>query len=250
MWNQQLNPIVRVARRSLAAVAMIGLTPLIAGQPAFAGTQPQGEVPADDRVWRTLEEARPAPTPTAEGDDASGEGSGEPVTVPNADFEEGIDHWKGHAATPGDDGKRVREERPDFLEWEREDTAEDSAGALRLTIEGADQVRWSAHQTGAYLTLRQQLPADSRVRVSFDARSLSGSPNLSVMRIWGGSQGKPVVLTPTWQRHSLEVKLDHGTRELVFSFVKNPNRDNIQRTVNGSCLIDNVAIEILDDGSE
>ncbi|MFW6059793.1 MAG: hypothetical protein ACODAQ_06400 [Phycisphaeraceae bacterium] len=164
----------------------------------------------------------------------------------NGDFEENTDHWTGSALNRN--GESEREQRPDFVQHETEDTADDSDGALHIVLDDLDSGTYLAHQTGVACKLTEEVPKDRSLRVRFDAKLLKGPPYLNITRSNGGGSLREVAeLSEKWTTHEVIVDLTHGTQYLIWNLVEGTRGAAARRVSIGSVLIDNVRVSVLAD---
>ncbi|MFW6039069.1 MAG: hypothetical protein ACOC9P_01165 [bacterium] len=106
------------------------------------------------------------------------------------------------------------------------------------------------HQTGAVCFLNKQVAEDALIRVEFDAKSIDGTPYLTVRRRFGGSKNAPPVeLSDQWARHTVDVHLTHSTSHLLLSMVGDPDHAGYQEVRAGEVLIDNVRAVVVEDAA-
>lgn len=104
----------------------------------------------------------------------------------------------------------------------------------------------NSHRCGIMVKLKESAKKGDKVKMSFTAKALSGSNNLSMVRPGGGSAFKMVQLTDKLTRY--DVLLDdigHDTSSVLFNTVADPNCLNIQRVVKGEFLIGDITAEII-----
>ena len=136
-----------------------------------------------------------------------------------------------------------RSYRGDLVSLLRVAGAGGSQGALRVTFPtsypaGVDP-NGHLHQSGAFTTLSQTLPAGF-VRLRFDARRVSGSSFLSVQRPSGGASGlSDTQLSDLWQPYTLLFRISHATDGLVFALWNG----TVRTVAPGAFDIDNVRAE-------
>jgi len=106
--------------------------------------------------------------------------------------------WRGQKPIVRDDKLAGWEPAPEFLAWRSAHPATDgfAGGVLTVTLSGPfHKGAWSQH-AGALFTLPRTVPAGEPFTLRFKARSLAGSPNLSVLRTWGGAKPWQSLLLP------------------------------------------------------
>ena len=124
------------------------------------------------------------------------------------------------------------------------DTPDGSTGALRVTIACDPRYNFS-HMSGAVYAMEGAVPAGSTIRISFYAKSLSGSTWLSVARHCGGADAAPIRIGPMWQRYQVDVPLgwtSAWTDCLVFSLVHSEHGAG-QPLAGGVFLLDQVRVD-------
>ena len=144
--------------------------------------------------------------------------------------------------TPPPPPKRVSkvEQRPGFLGLVDRDAG---GRALRLNLDGVPSV--AVFQAGVYTAFTEPRRSTDgkplRFRVSFEARHLDGSAQLSVCRAWGGSTPASVRLSERWAAYTVIVECDprFDVQGLLFTLTAGA------QTAEGICDIDNVDIHPL-----
>ncbi|MBI4023779.1 MAG: hypothetical protein HY360_02295 [Verrucomicrobia bacterium] len=172
--------------------------------------------------------------------------------IPNGSFENKykLNGWDGMKKQK--DGDRDFTIAPEMLDWETEDTWDNSAGALKVRItKDPDYVYWS-HQAGARCLLRRIVSCkDYDVSVSFYAKSLSGSPYLNIAR-WAGGGGikQPIELSKEWKYYEAIIPIAEDAPLLVFTLVPSDKPDHPVGTVvaEGEFLLDDVVITEISKG--
>ena len=100
--------------------------------------------------------------------------------------------------------------------------------------------------SGAVYLLETEVPPGATIRISFYAKSLSGSTWLSVARSSGGADAQPIRIGPTWQRYQIDLPLGWSgpteIRHLVFSLVHSGGAIG-QPLADGVFLLDQVRVD-------
>ncbi len=137
------------------------------------------------------------------------------------------------------------EEAPEFLHRRNADPAVDGFSGEVLTVnltgpfvKGA----WSQH-AGALFSLGLTIPKGQEFLISFKARSLKGSKNLTVLRSWGGAKPwKTITITDKWESYQVVITSEHSTDTVCFSLVAKPGR--LQPYCEGTFELNNVKCEL------
>lgn len=157
----------------------------------------------------------------------------------NGAFEEGIETWIPLAS-------QQAEKPPVSLAWETKDPAGKSKGALRVVIRdlGLPEGQFWSINTGAVCPLTKYVLKGTELKVSFDAKAITGSFFLRVTRAWGGASSEAVEISENWKKYEVIVSTDHETPALLFTLVPGatPNPQNVQSCMEGEFLLDNVEI--------
>lgn len=148
------------------------------------------------------------------------------------DFESGIANWTAIQENSGDVIN---------LSWEKLNTYGNSAGALRVVMRIPETQTRTVGNTGARYNCAT-IAANSRVRVSFNAKSLYGSPILNIARQVSDSASARVKLTPDWKSYTVDMDVASSTSYLVFSTVSVFDGADTQCVVSGEFILDNVAV--------
>lgn len=162
--------------------------------------------------------------------------------VKNSDFENGIDDWYGMKLSSED--KPTKDNS--ILLWEKNDTFENSKGCLRVNLNKiSSSEKWLSHNSGAVCKFNNSVPKDTIVKISFYAKSISGSKFLNVNRKWGGEH-KTFEISDKWNKYEFETSFSYDTGEIVFNLVgKILGEKDIVYIEKGEFLIDNVSVEII-----
>ncbi len=154
-------------------------------------------------------------------------------TVVNPAFESDITSWAGYLSG---------QSTPGMLTRETTDTLWGSAGSLRVNLDTQGAGPLSSNGSGALAT-HLSLPDYSRIKVSFYAKWIAGSPYLHMQRIWGGSESYNVQLTSSWAYYEAEFNLDYYSTGILFAPVTSLAAKTSSLTVtDGTFLLDNVQI--------
>ena len=154
--------------------------------------------------------------------------SGAENLVPTGNFDKGTDGWLGvKQHTPG----------PEFISLEANDGVGDTKGCLKVSFANVDDtcVPW---MTGALLTLKESVPQNCKMKISFSAKSLKGSRNLVVHRSSGGGSTAIAKLSDQWQEFELFLTSKHETPIILFSIVGEQGG----AVEKGKFLLDNVSV--------
>jgi|ETNmetMinimDraft_26_1059896.scaffolds.fasta_scaffold01752_4 hypothetical protein len=160
--------------------------------------------------------------------------------VKNGNFTDGIDGWQPSRIRVID-GQSKSEKDPEMLAFEKSDGVGDPEGCLhvRLRKMGKGYACWT---TGAVARFGKPAPKGAKIKVSFDARTISGARRLTARRLMGGSGMKPVTLTEEWQHFEGGWTLGYDTPFIVFALLP-PEFVAQQYVQQGEFLLDNVAVE-------
>ncbi len=102
----------------------------------------------------------------------------------------------------------------------------------------------NSHRCGIMVKLKESAQKGEKVKMSFTAKSLSGSNNLSMVRPGGGSAFKIVQLTDKLAKYDVIMdNIDHETSHVLFNTVADQNALNIQPVVKGEFLIGDIVVE-------
>ncbi len=154
--------------------------------------------------------------------------SGAENLVTNGNFDKGTEGWLGvKQHTPG----------PEFISLEANDGVGDTKGCLKVSFASVDDtcVPW---MTGALLTLKESVPPNCKMKISFSAKSLKGSRNLVVHRSSGGGSTAIAKLSDQWQEFELFLTSKHETPIILFSIVGEQGG----AVEKGEFLLDNVSV--------
>jgi len=161
----------------------------------------------------------------------------------NGDFEKTIAPWYGQKLEIKGDLENVVG-APELLAHETMDTADKSAGALKVTIKKDPSHQYRSHNSGAICKLSGIIPAGKAAKVTFAAKSLSGARILSIHRLWGGGSDT-ALLDEKWEKHELTLRSEHDTDGFVFSLVPQSST-GIQELTDGDFLLDNVRVVVME----
>ncbi len=96
--------------------------------------------------------------------------------------------------------------------------------------------------TGVYGSSLETIPENTPIKVTFWAKSLSGSTNLLVSRLWGGGELKTVTLTKEWAKYEVTHTSKFSWNETIFATVAAAKSANV---VDGEFLLDDVVYEVV-----
>lgn len=174
-----------------------------------------------------------------------------PNLIGNGSFNEDIEGWRGLIVDRERDNKRV--ERPDFVEHVAKETEddEDPEGMLQITLDDLGYDSLGAHQSGVHVNLTEPVPAESKLRVRFEARSLGGSPLLRITRAWGGSSYDQLAkLSDDWQSYEIMLTLDFDTSHLIWTLVEGDTGASRNRVAMGRLQLNNVHISVVEEDTD
>ncbi len=104
----------------------------------------------------------------------------------------------------------------------------------------------NSHRCGIMGKLKVSAQKGEKVKMSFTAKSLSGSNNLSMVRPGGGTAFKMVQLTDKLAKYDVVMdNIGHETTSILFTTVANPNGLDIQPVIKGEFLIGDFIVEIV-----
>ncbi len=158
----------------------------------------------------------------------------------NGTFKNGIDGWKFLETAGG-----AQTQHPKLLSRVEVPATDGGGWALQVSVE---HMRWKqvlSHGTGALCLFKGAAAPNATLVVSFEARTLSGSPYLLLTRPSGGASVDHVVtMGKTWKKYTATVTTGpYVTTALFFTLVKNAaNAVPIQPVVAGQFLLRNVRI--------
>lgn len=116
---------------------------------------------------------------------------------------------------------------PEFLAWRLAEPAADGFAGPVLTVSLTGPFHagaWSQH-AGALYALPRVVPAGQPFAMSFRARSVDGSPHLTVLRTWGGAKPwKSITISREWQAYRVVLTPAHETDSVTFSLVPKAGR--------------------------
>ncbi|MHB9138773.1 MAG: carbohydrate binding domain-containing protein, partial [Victivallaceae bacterium] len=150
-----------------------------------------------------------------------------------------VSNYKFDSSITGWNGLRNGSADATMLSRETTDTWGGSAGALRVNI--STGIPLNSCSSGAQYVFSSSLKAYNRVKVSFWAKSVSGSPYLNIERVWAGAR-QQVTLTGSWSRYDVYLDLPYDTQDIVFNTVDAIGFSGFSHVVNGVFLLDNVII--------
>lgn len=131
---------------------------------------------------------------------------------------------------------------PEITLWETADTANNSVGALRVTIpDSADGVR-RQNNTGALISVAPPLVAGTTLDVSFYAKSVSGG-NLVSITPPGASSSSRVRISNTWSLYRTQVTVGQTATGLIFSLVP-ADVAATQPVQRGAYLLDDIVVRV------
>jgi Pectate lyase superfamily protein len=158
-------------------------------------------------------------------------------SVSNYLFESSINDWSG--LTNGTTDSSV-------ISHETSDTWGGSSGALKVNIDLQGGSKLSSHISGAQFS--DALEAYDRIKVSFWAKSVSGSPYLNIERLWGGTIRDQVTLNSSWKRYEVYLDLPYASN-IVFNTVDAIGFSGYDHVVDGIFLLDNVILSPVEEAS-
>jgi len=100
----------------------------------------------------------------------------------------------------------------------------------------------SAHNTGLVLYTSPKITETVKLKISFDAQSISGSKNLYIGQFLGGDKAG-VKLTSKRTEYSVELSLKAASEGIIFTLIGAPKWYGV---VKGEFVIGNIKIEKLD----
>ncbi|MFA6290537.1 MAG: hypothetical protein WC637_02075 [Victivallales bacterium] len=104
----------------------------------------------------------------------------------------------------------------------------------------------NSHRCGIMGKLKVSAQKGEKVKMSFTAKSLSGSNNLSMVRPGGGTAFKMVQLNDKLAKYDVTIdNIGHETTSILFTTVADPNGLDIQPAVKGEFLIGDFVVEIV-----
>ncbi len=133
---------------------------------------------------------------------------------------------------------------PEFLAW-RDAVARDgfTGKVLGVKLTGPFVTGALSQHAGALLLLEQPIPPYLPFTLTFKARSLTGSRNLSVHRSWGGSvPWDTITITPEWQDYVVPRVADHATEIITFSLA--PKQGALQDYCAGTFELTDVQVTL------
>ncbi|MCF6174875.1 MAG: hypothetical protein L3J71_03825 [Victivallaceae bacterium] len=158
-------------------------------------------------------------------------------SVSNYTFESSITGWTGLRNGTAD---------ATMISHETSDTWGSSAGALKVDIDLNGGSKLSSHTSGAQFS--DALEAYDRIKVSFWAKSVSGSPYLNIERVWGGTIRDQVTLSSSWQRYEVYLDLPYASN-ILFNTVDAIGFSGYDHVVDGVFLLDNVIVSPMEEAS-
>ncbi len=124
---------------------------------------------------------------------------------------------------------------PEFLSWRQAEREQDGfAGpVLRVALAGPFIAgAWSQH-AGAIWQLPRDIPAGQPFTVRFKARSIDGSPHLTVLRTWGGARPWDTIqIDTTWREYEVTIEPQADTTQVTFSLA--PKKGRLQPYCEGT----------------
>ena len=134
----------------------------------------------------------------------------------------------------------------EFLHWRNADPAIDgfSGQVLKINLTGPfAKGAWSQH-AGALFSLEKKVSKGQPFMITFNARSLKGPKNLTVLRSWGGAKPwKTITITDKWQPYQIVLTSKNSTDTLCFSLV--PKKGRLQPYCAGTFELNNVKCELV-----
>lgn len=166
--------------------------------------------------------------------------------VKNPDFEQNVDDV--YALTSGQIPPNWNvsfKADPNLILRVANDTPDGSGASLMVIL---PEPRSEHTTSGNYgLSIQTQtIPDNSVVRVSFDAKTISGSPYLNVKRPWGGhGVDARQLLTSDWEKYITEFDYHPTGGDIFFNLAPNACDVAYGEVAGGAFMIDNVAVEIV-----
>jgi len=154
-----------------------------------------------------------------------------PNNLENKYFEDNLKSWKGYCDLVADNS---------ILYWDPSDNYGNSNGAMRVKIDLQGGENLYSHKSGASCTVKS-IPAGAGVRVSFMAKSLSGSNFLNIERTYGGGRGR-VEISSSWKQYEIDISTPYQVDTLLFSTVVSMTCTGFKNVVDGEFLLDYVHI--------
>lgn len=159
-----------------------------------------------------------------------------PAEIASTEYTEALKNWEALRQVKG---KVIKDNFISTLPGQSKDNKAIKV-ELKNIMEGARP--WAS---GAVLKLPAHVPAGQKVILSFRARSFSGSPELYIVRLYGGNDRKVLVLpTQEWKEYSFPMLLSSSfkTGHIIFSLVKSKNQNE---TAEGEFAIDKVSVSLI-----
>jgi hypothetical protein len=154
--------------------------------------------------------------------------SGAENLVTNGNFDKGTEGWRGFKKDAN---------VPEFISLEANDGVGDTKGCLKVSFANVDDT-CAPWVTGALLTLKESVPSNCKMKISFSAKSLKGSRNLVVHRNAGGGSTEIAKMSDQWQQFDLFLTSKHETPFILFSIVGEQG-GSVEK---GEFLLDNVSV--------
>ena len=158
----------------------------------------------------------------------------------NGNFTADIQGWQGDK-TAARDGKLATTPAPEFVSFVADDGVGEAKGCLNVSIRNVDSncTLWTS---GAYMKFKKSLAAGTKIRISFDAKSLKGSRRVVFSRPCGGGGTDTVLISAEWQPYELFFTPRFDTPGLYFGIVDHYSpKGYLER---GELLLDNVSVTL------